>query len=65
MTVVIDIFMLRRQRNWLLSLEDTDENKGLTALCDYLIDQREVARARRVDVQLTGGTPYTDSVEVA
>jgi len=40
-TVSIDLVLLRKQRDYLLTLPSSDELEGLINLCDYMLDAAE------------------------
>lgn len=37
----VDVRLLRKQRNWVLTLPACDEREGLTSLLDHLLDRAE------------------------
>ena len=37
----VDVGLLRKQRNWVLTLPSSDEREGLTNLLDHLLDRAE------------------------
>lgn len=40
-TAGVDVRLLRKQRNWVLTLPASEEREGLTDLLDHLLDRAE------------------------